>query len=167
MRIFGVAGYSGSGKTTLLVKLLPLMIARGLRVSTVKQAHEAFDIDKPGKDSYEHRAAGAGEVMVISARRWALMHEYGDAAEYTMEQLLARLAPVDLVLVEGFRGWPHPRIEVHRPALGRPLLCSDDPKVVAVACDQPLADLPVPHLDLDNAAAVADFVLDYLGVPAR
>lgn len=166
-RIFGIAGYSGSGKTTLLVKVLPLLVARGLTVSTVKQANENFDVDKPGKDSYEHRAAGAGEVMVVSARRWALMHEYRNEAEFSMEQLLARLAPVDLVLIEGFRDWPHPRIEVHRPALGRPLLCNDDPKVVAVACDVALDGLPVPRLDLNDAAAVAEFVLDQTGVAVR
>lgn len=159
MRIFGVAGFSGSGKTTLLVKVLPLLTGRGLTVSTVKQASDKFDIDRPGKDSYEHRAAGAEEVMVVSAKRWALMHEYRGQPEFTMSELLSRLSPVDLVLVEGFRDWPHPRIEVHRPALGKPLLCPDDPRVVAVASDRPLEGLAVPVLDLDDAARIADFIL--------
>ncbi len=162
--VFGIAGFSGSGKTTLLVKVLPLLTARGLKVSTVKQANDKFDVDKPGKDSYEHRAAGAGEVMVVSAKRWALMHEYRDEPEYGMAALLSRLAPVDLVLVEGFRDWPHPRIEVHRPALDRPLLCREDDRVVAVASDAALEDLPVPRLDLNDAAAVAAFILDQVGL---
>lgn len=163
-RLFGVTGYSGAGKTTLLVTLLPLLIARGLTVSTVKQANAAFDVDKPGKDSYQHRAAGAGEVMVVSTRRWALMHEYGDAPEDGMETLLSRLAPVDLVLVEGFRDWPHAKLEVHRPGLGRPLLCLTDPSIVAVASDQPLSGLAVPRFALDDAAAVTDFILNHTGL---
>lgn len=161
--VFGITGFSGSGKTTLMVKLLPLLIGRGLSVSTIKQANDQFDVDKPGKDSYEHRAAGADEVMVVSQRRWALMHECGDRPDYTMDSLLARLSPVDLVLVEGFRDWPHPRLEVHRPALGRPLLCRDDRRVVAVASDAELAGLPVPRLDLNDAEAVAAFVLGQVG----
>lgn len=162
--VFGIAGYSGSGKTTLLVKLLPLLTGRGLSVSTVKQANDKFDVDKPGKDSYEHRAAGAGEVMVVSQRRWALMHECGDGPDYTMDSLLARLSPVDLVLIEGFRDWPHPRIEIHRPALGRPLLCHDDRRVVAVASDVALAGLPVPRLDLNDADGIAAFILGKVGI---
>ncbi|CAA7623257.1 molybdopterin-guanine dinucleotide biosynthesis protein B [Magnetospirillum sp. UT-4] len=159
-RVFGLAGHSGSGKTTLMVKLLPVLSARGLRVSTIKQANAGFDIDKPGKDSYEHRAAGASEVMVASARRWALMHEYRDGeAEYGMDQLLERMAPVDLVLVEGFRRWPHRRIEVWRAAVGKPPFWPDDPLVVAVASTDPCPGLTLPRLDLDDAAAVADFIL--------
>lgn len=162
--LFGVTGYSGAGKTTLLVKVLPLLVGRGLTVSTVKQANANFDVDKPGKDSYEHRAAGAGEVMVVSTRRWALMHEYGDAPEDGMDQLLARLAPADLVLIEGFRDWPHAKLEVHRPALGKPLLCLGDPTIVAVATDTPLPGLAVPRLDLDDAATVAHFIMSHIGL---
>ncbi len=163
-RLFGVTGYSGAGKTTLLVKLLPLLLARGLTVSTVKQANAQFDVDTPGKDSYEHRAAGAGEVMVVSPRRWALMHEYRDAPEDSMEQLLGRLAPVDLVLIEGFRDWPHAKLEVHRPALGKPLLCSSDPTIVAVASDMPLAGLTIPRLALDDVAAVVHVIVTHTGL---
>lgn len=159
MRLFGLCGHSGSGKTTLIVKLLPLLGARGLRVSTIKQANAGFDADLPGKDSYRHRAAGAHEVMVASSRRWALMHDYRDEAEFTMDQLLARLSPVDLVLVEGFRQWPHPRIEVWRRAVGKPPLYPADPLVVAVASPDRPDGLDRPLLPLDDAAAVADFLL--------
>jgi molybdopterin-guanine dinucleotide biosynthesis protein B len=165
-RLFGVTGYSGAGKTTLLVSILPLLVGRGLTVSTIKQANPGFDIDVPGKDSYRHRDAGAGEVMVVSARRWALMHEYRDAPEAGMDELLSRLAPVDLVLIEGFRAWPHPKLEVHRPALGRPLLCLSDPGIVAVASDGPPASLPLPlpWFDLNDAEAVVDFILAQTGL---
>lgn len=159
MRVFGFAGHSGSGKTTLLIKLIPLLTARGLRVSTIKQANPGFDVDKPGKDSYEHRAAGADEVMVASAKRWALMHEYRDQPEFEMDELLARLSPVDLVLIEGFRRWPHPRIEVWREAVGKPPLFLDDPLVAALATTDHPAGLTVPRLDLDDVPAIADFVL--------
>lgn len=161
MKVFGITGYSGSGKTTLLVKLIPLLTERGLKVSTVKQANEKFDIDKPGKDSFEHRAAGAREVMVVSARRWALMHEYRDEPEFTMDQLLTRMTPADLLLVEGFRHWPHPRVEVHRPALGRPLMCGDDANVVAVASDAALPGLAVPVLDLADPQPIAALILSH------
>jgi molybdopterin-guanine dinucleotide biosynthesis protein B len=162
MKVFGFSGHSGSGKTTLLIKLLPLLADRGLRVSTIKQANPGFDVDKPGKDSYEHRAAGAREVMIASAKRWALMHEYGDGPEFTMEELLARMSPVDLVLIEGFRRWSHPRIEVWRAATGKEPLFRDDPLVVAVATTDHPEDLTVPRLDLDDAEAVAAFVLGHL-----
>ena len=159
MKLFGFAGHSGSGKTTLLVKLIPLLTARGLRVSTIKQANAGFDIDKPGKDSFEHRTAGAREVLVASARRWALMHEYRDQPEYDMDQLLARMEPVDLVLVEGFRRWSHPRVEVWRPELGKEPMFADDPLTVAVASTGAVPGLDRPLLPLDDAAAIADFVL--------
>lgn len=162
--LFGVTGFSGAGKTSLLVRLLPLMAARGLRVATIKQANPAFDVDKPGKDSYEHRAAGAGEVMVVSERRWALMHEYRDEPEYGMDQLLGRLSPADLVLIEGFRDWPHAKLEVHRPSLGRPLLCRDDASIVAVASDTAVEGMALPWFDLDDAAGIATFVLNHTGL---
>ena len=159
-RIFGVSGASGSGKTTLITRLVPLFQQAGLTVSTVKQAHAGFDPDQPGKDSWRHREAGAAEVMVVSARRWALMGALAPDAPPSMPAMLARLAPVDWVLIEGFREWPHPRIEVHRPALGKPPRWPDDPHVVAVASDQPLSGVPVPVLALDDAPAIARFILD-------
>jgi molybdopterin-guanine dinucleotide biosynthesis protein B len=159
MRLFGFAGHSGSGKTTLLIKLIPILAARGLRVSTIKQAHAGFDIDKPGKDSYEHRAAGAREVLVASGKRWALTHEYRDEPEFTMEQLLARMDPVDLVLVEGFRNWSHPRIEVWRPEVGKAPLFPGDPLMLAVASTGPVPGLDRPLLALDDVAGIADFML--------
>ncbi len=158
MRVIGLAGWSGSGKTTLLSRLVPELIGRGLRVSTVKHAHHAFDIDQPGKDSYVHRMAGATEVLVASAHRWALMHELRDAPEPDFETLLAKLAPVDLVLVEGFKHHPHPKIEVFRRANGKQLLAPGDPHIVAVASDGPVPETALPVLDLDDVAAVAGFI---------
>jgi molybdopterin-guanine dinucleotide biosynthesis protein B len=158
MRIFGLAGWSGSGKTTLLTKLIPELIGRGVKVSTIKHAHHEFDIDKPGKDSWLHRQAGASEVMVASARRFALMHELRDAPEPSLDELVARMAPVDLLLVEGFKAHPHPKLEVHRPSVGKPFLYPEDPHIVAIACDTALA-APLPVLDLADAAAIADFIL--------
>jgi molybdopterin-guanine dinucleotide biosynthesis protein B len=159
MRVFGLAGWSGSGKTNLVVRLLPELISRGLSVSTVKHAHHAFDVDKPGKDSWEHRAAGAREVMVSSANRWALMHEHRGAPEADLETLIAHMSPVDLLLVEGFKTHPHAKLEIHRPSLDKPLLCRDDPHIVAVASDAQIAGLDVPLLDLDDTASIADFII--------
>lgn len=164
MKLFGFAGHSGSGKTTLLIKVIPLLTARGLKVSTIKQANPGFDIDKPGKDSFEHREAGAREVLVASAKRWALMHEYRDQPEFTMEQLLERMSPVDLVLVEGFRRWSHPRIEVWRPEVVKEPLFRDDPLTLAVASTGPVPGLDRPLLPLDDVQAIADFVLAEVGL---
>ncbi len=164
MKTFGLAGWSGSGKTTLVVELLPEIISRGFRVSSMKHTHHRFDMDKPGKDSHNHRMAGATEVMVTSSTRWALMHELRDEPEPDIETLISRMSPVDLVLIEGFKSYPHPKIEVHRPSLGKPLLAMDDPTVVAVATNEPLEGLNVPVLDLDNVLSIADFVLDYVGL---
>lgn len=161
MKVFGFAGWSGAGKTTLIEQLIPRLVARGLRVSLIKHAHHAFDVDKPGKDSWRHRHAGATEVLLSSGNRWALMHELRGAPEPGLEEQLARLSPCDLVLVEGYKRAPIPKLEIHRPAVGKPLLHPDDPHVVAVATDAPLA-LPLPRLDLNDADAVAAFVLDYL-----
>jgi molybdopterin-guanine dinucleotide biosynthesis protein MobB len=166
-KIFGLAGWSGSGKTTLMRALIPALTERGLRVSTLKHAHHAFDVDQPGKDSYEHRAAGATEVLVASAERWALMHELRGASEPTTAQLIELMAPVDIVLIEGFKQEDHDKIEVHRPGLGKPLLCPDDAHIVAVASDQALDGLPVPRLDLDDVTAIADFVIEHCGLSAR
>jgi molybdopterin-guanine dinucleotide biosynthesis protein B len=164
MKIFGLAGWSGSGKTTLLAKLIPELTRRGLRVSTLKHAHHGFDVDRPGKDSYEHRAAGATEVMISSAKRFALMHELRDAPEPTVEELVAHMTPVDLLLIEGFKTHAHDKLEVHRPALGKPLLAAEDATYVAVASDVPIAGLRVPRLDLSDIAAIADFVVAHCGL---
>lgn len=159
MRIFGLAGWSGSGKTSLVVRLLPALNGRGITVSTLKHAHHSFDVDQPGKDSWEHRRAGAFEVMVSSANRWALMHEHRSAPEATLEELIRHMSPVDLVIVEGFKGHPHPKLEVHRAVIEKPMLCHDDPFIVAVASDAKITGLPVPLLDLDDTAAIADFIV--------
>jgi len=158
-RVLGITGWSGSGKTTLLTKLIPVLVSRGLRVATLKHAHHAFDVDQPGKDSYEHRQAGASEVIVSSARRWVQMHEIGDAAEATLADLLRRLSPGDLALVEGFKGEAHPKLEIFRPAVGKTPLYPQDPRILGVASDQLLPGLPVPLLALDDLAAIADFVV--------
>ncbi|HEX3995773.1 MAG TPA: molybdopterin-guanine dinucleotide biosynthesis protein B [Acetobacteraceae bacterium] len=134
MKVLGIVGWSGSGKTTLLVAVLPLLRAAGLAVSTIKHTHHAFDMDQPGKDSYRHRLAGAHEVLIASSRRWALLHEV-EGEEPTLPELLAHMAPVDLVLVEGFKSHPYPKLEVFRPALGKPSLWDREPEVVAVASD--------------------------------
>jgi len=159
MRVFGLAGWSGSGKTTLVVKLIPELRRRGISVSTVKHAHHEFDVDQPGKDSYEHRSAGASEVLVASANRFALMREHRGAPEPALEALLVRLAPVDLVLVEGFKRDRHDKLEVYRASVGKPLLAADDPHIVAVASDGTVAGLRVPLLALDDIGAIAGFVM--------
>jgi len=158
-RVLGVAGLSGSGKTTLITKLLPLLAQRGIRVATLKHAHHAFDVDQPGKDSYEHRKAGACEVIVSSARRWVQMHEVGDGVEATLPQLLRRLSPCDLVLVEGFKTERHPKMEVFRAAVGNSPLHPQDPAIVAIASDQSFPGADVPVVDINDIAAVADMVL--------
>lgn len=158
MRIIGLTGWSGSGKTTLLAKLLPVLIGRGLRVSTIKHAHHAFDVDTPGKDSWVHRQAGATEVLVASAARFALLAEHRGGAEPELPDLLARLAPVDLVVIEGFKRHPHPKIEISRSATGKPYLWPDDPTIVAVAADHPVAGCNRVVLGIDDIAAIADCV---------
>ena len=169
--VIGVTGWSGSGKTALIVRLIPELAARGFKVATVKHAHHAFDIDTPGKDSFEHRAAGAAEVVVSSAKRWAIMHEHRDEAEPALEDLLVRLSPVDIVLVEGFKNEAHTKIEVHRPATGSDLICTTNRSIVAVAADAPLAEgMPVRDitvLDLNDTAAIADFVIGHCGLASR
>ncbi len=159
MRIIGLAGWSGSGKTTLVTKVLPRMIERGLRVSTIKHAHHGFDLDQPGKDSFMHREAGATEVVISSARRFAILHELRDSPEWDLSDLLAKLAPVDLVLVEGFKRDAFPKLEIHRAANSKPLLHPDDPHIVAVAADTPLPDARVPVIDLNDIEAVVDMLL--------
>ncbi|MEX2631116.1 MAG: molybdopterin-guanine dinucleotide biosynthesis protein B [Tistlia sp.] len=164
MKVFGLAGWSGSGKTTLTVKLIPALKRRGLTVSTIKHAHHAFDVDTPGKDSYEHRRAGAEEVLVGSAQRWALMHEHRGAPEPSLAELLARLAPVDLVLVEGFKKESLPKLEIWRRSVGKPLRAPEDPQVVAVASDGPVPETDRPVLPLDDVEAIADFVVGACGL---
>jgi molybdopterin-guanine dinucleotide biosynthesis protein B len=163
VKIFGLAGWSGSGKTTLLDALIPQLVQRGVAISTIKHAHHEFDIDRPGKDSWRHRQAGASEVMVASSRRFALMHELRDAPEPSLEELIARMAAVDLLLVEGFKRDSHPKLEVHRPSVGKPFLYPDDPHIVAIASDAPLT-APLPVLPLADVAAIADFILRRLGM---
>ncbi len=161
MKVLGVAGWSGAGKTTLIVARLPRLRARGLRVSTIKHAHHGFDIDKPGKDSFRHREAGAREVLVASGRRLALLHEV-DGPEPPLAELLTHLAPVDLVLVEGFKATPGAKLEVHRPALGQPPLWPERPDILAVASDVPLPGCDRSALPLDDPDAVASWVADLL-----
>ena len=164
MRAFGLAGWSGSGKTVLMGRLLPELTGRGLKVSTVKHAHHDFDVDQPGKDSLQHRQAGATEVLVASDRRWALMHELRGAPELGLVDLVRHMSPVDLLLVEGFKRHPMPKLEIYRPSLGKAPLWPDDPSVCAIATNEPLPEdwrnrCTLPVLDLDTVAAIADFIL--------
>jgi molybdopterin-guanine dinucleotide biosynthesis adapter protein len=159
MRIIGLAGWSGSGKTTLLTRVIPRLAARGLKVSTLKHAHHDFDVDQPGKDSHSHRMAGATEVLVGSARRWALVHELRGDAEPPLAMLLRKLSPVDLVVIEGYKRESHPKLEVYRAAVGKPLLHPDDPAIVAIAADEPLPAARVPVVDLDDIERIADLLM--------
>jgi molybdopterin-guanine dinucleotide biosynthesis protein B len=158
-RILGIAGWSGSGKTTLITKLIPYLAGRGIRVATLKHAHHAFDVDTPGKDSYEHRKAGACEVIVSSARRWVQMHEVGAGLEATLAQLLRRLSPCDLVLVEGFKTEQHPKIEIFRRAVGKTPLHPEDKRIVAIASDERFPAAGIPTVDINDIAAVAELIL--------
>lgn len=165
--VMGIVGRSGSGKTTLLIKLIPELRARGLSVSTVKHTHHDFDMDHPGKDSYRHREAGACEVLLASNRRWALLHELNGAPEPDLEELLNRMGQVDVILVEGFKAHLYPKIEVHRPSLGHPLMALHDDSVLAVATDDASAikgldARQVEVLDLTRAQGIADFIVGHL-----
>jgi len=159
MRIIGLAGWSGSGKTTLLAKLIPVLNARGLKVSTIKHAHLNFDLDKPGKDSHAHREAGAKEVFISSAKRWAQMHELRGEQELRLKEIIPHMTPVDLVIVEGFKHEPHPKLEIYREAVGKPLLHPDDNRIVALASDGPVPQSRVPVLYLDDIEKIADVLL--------
>ena len=163
MKIFGFAGWSGSGKTTLIEKLIPLFVARGLKVSLIKHAHHTFDVDQPGKDSYRHRHAGCAEVLVSSSRRWALVHELRGAEEPGFAELIERLSPCDLVLVEGFKRERVPKLEVYRAVTGEPLLHTQDKDIVAIASDQQVGTA-LPQFSLDDAPAIAGFVLHHVGL---
>jgi len=156
MRVIGLAGWSGSGKTTLITKVIPVLAARGLKVATVKHAHHDFDTDQPGKDSWLHRRAGASEVAIVSARRWAIVHESGQEAEPQLMEVLDKLSPVDLVIVEGFKHHTHPKLEVYRGAIGKPLLHPEDDCIVAVATDAALPQAQVPVVMLDDIETIAN-----------
>lgn len=163
MKVFGFAGFSGSGKTTLIEQLIPRFVAQGLRIALVKHAHHTFDVDHPGKDSYRHRHAGATEVLVTSSRRWVLMHELRGEAEPSMEEVVARISPCDLLLVEGYKRASIPKLEVYREIVGEGMLHPHDPNIVAVATDRPF-DLHLPVLDLNRPDLVGDFILGHLGL---
>ncbi len=156
MKVIGLAGWSGAGKTTLLTRTIPHLLKLGVRLSVIKHAHHSFDVDVPGKDSWLHRQAGATEVLVSSASRWALMHELREAEEPRLGELLRKMSPVDLVIVEGFKGEPHCKIEVYRAANGKPLLFPHDPAIVGIAADTELeTSLPTAHLDdVETVAAM-------------
>jgi len=157
MKVIGLAGWSGAGKTTLLSRLVPHLIAKGVRVSVIKHAHHDFDIDKPGKDSWVHRQAGATEVFISSSRRWALLHELRGDPEPSLKQLLLRMTPVDYVIIEGFRAGVHPKIEVYRAGNDKPLIFPDDPYIMAVASDIEITT-SLPRVDLNDVPAVAELV---------
>lgn len=163
MRIYGVTGWKNAGKTGLMERLVAEITGRGFSVSTVKHAHHTFEVDHPGKDSHRHRIAGAREVLLASRNRVALMHELRDEDEPTLETLLARLSPVDLVLIEGYKRDVHPKVEAYRAEPGNPLIAPDDPSIRAVASDTPLT-LDRPVFDLNDTAAIADFILAEVGL---
>ena len=162
MNVVGFAGFSGTGKTTLIEAIIPLLVARGLRVSLIKHAHHSFDVDQPGKDSYRHRAAGAIQVLVASQQRWVLMHELRDEAEPSLDEHLKRIADCDVVLVEGFKRAAIAKIEVHRASAVTPLLFPGDPHIIALATDERL-DTRLPQLDINQPAEIADFIYDRSG----
>ena len=168
-RVFGFAGWSGSGKTTLIERVIPRLVARGIKVSLIKHAHHRFDVDQPGKDSYRHRRAGCGEVLITSGTRWALMHELRGAPELGLPDALARLSVCDLALVEGYKAYPLPKLEIYRAELGKPPLHPHDPHIVGIATDhghalpaESIARLPV--LPLDDPDAIATFVVAHATV---
>ena len=172
MRVIGLAGGSGSGKTTLVTRVIPVLVGRGLKVATVKHAHHEFDLDKPGKDSWLHREAGASEVAIASSRRWALIHELRDEPEPSLVEILNKLSPADLVIIEGFKYHQHPKLEVYRASVAKPLLHPEDDCIVAIATDQPMPHAPLPVLMLDDIEAIANVLqaealpVDRIGVQA-
>jgi molybdopterin-guanine dinucleotide biosynthesis adapter protein len=166
MKVFGFAGWSGSGKTTLIERLIPRFVARGVRVSLIKHAHHNFDVDQPGKDSYRHRQAGCTEVMVASGRRWVLMHELRGEPEPSLAEQMAKMAPVDLLLIEGFKWDPLPKLEIFRRENGKPPLHPDDSHIVAIATDLPFR-AALPQFNLNDHDAIAGFVLTHVGLAAE
>jgi len=167
MRIIGLAGWSGSGKTTLVTGVIPVLVKRGLKIATVKHAHHDFDIDHPGKDSWRHREAGACEVAVVSSRRWAIVHELGQESEPPLGEILGKLSPVDLVIVEGFKRYRLPKLEVYRADVGKPLLHPEDDCIVAVATDAALPQATVPVVMLADIEGIADVLLAEALPPGR
>jgi len=163
MKIFGFAGWSGSGKTTLIEQLIPRFVKRGLKVSMIKHAHHSFDVDKPGKDSYRHREAGCSEVMVVSDRRWVIMHELRGEREPSLEEQIEWISPCDLLLVEGHKYHPLPKLEVWRRENGKELLHPNDTHIVAIASDAPI-ETTLPRFDLDDHAGIEAFILSYNGL---
>jgi molybdopterin-guanine dinucleotide biosynthesis protein B len=166
MKIFGFAGWSGSGKTTLIEKLIPLFVARGLRVSLIKHAHHTFDVDQPGKDSYRHRHAGCQEVLVSSSRRWALVHELRGSPEPGFAELIERVSPCDLLLVEGFKREKVPKLEIYRASVEEALLYPQDPSIIAIASDERL-EAKLPQFDLNDTQDIAAFVLAHVGLAGK
>ena len=164
MKVYGVTGWKNAGKTTLVERLVTEISGRGLTVSTIKHAHHSADIDEPGRDSFRHREAGAREVILATPDRWALMHELRGAPEPKVEDLIARLAPVDLVIIEGFKRAPHPKIEAHREEMGHPLMANENPTIHAVASDISHIPVDVPVFDLDDIRGIADFILAETGL---
>jgi molybdopterin-guanine dinucleotide biosynthesis protein B len=163
-KIIGVAGFKNAGKTTLIEKLVTELVRRGRRISTVKHAHHSFDIDHEGRDSFRHRKAGAAEVVVVSRHRWAIIHEMRDETEPSLDEILAKIAPCDLVIVEGYKRDAHDKIEVRNIALNHPELAGEDPTVVAIAANGPVPGAPVPVFDRDNVSALADFIERRVGL---
>ena len=161
MKRFGIAGWSGSGKTTLLSRLIPELVGRHLRISTIKHSHHAFEIDQPGKDSHTHRHCGATEVLVGCPQRWALIHENRHEPEASLDDLIARMTSVDLILIEGFKALPHAKMEVHRHGADTPLLCHHNPTIVALVSDSVVADIQIPQFSLDSIKEIADFIVTY------
>jgi molybdopterin-guanine dinucleotide biosynthesis protein MobB len=164
VKIFGIVGWKNSGKTTLVARLVTELKARGYSVSTVKHAHHVFDLDQPGRDSYKHREAGAQEVLISSGKRWALMHELQNEVEYQLDDLLEKMTPVDLILIEGFKTAPHPKIECHRATTERPLICEANDTIVAVASDIGMVMGELGQLDLNDVGQIADFVVSITGL---
>ena len=163
-KVIGVAGFKNAGKTTLVEKLVSELTRRGHRISTVKHAHHSFDIDHEGRDSFRHRKAGASEVAVVSRHRWAIIHEMRDEKEPSLEEILAKLAPCDLVIVEGYKRDGHDKIEVRNLELDHPILAGDDPTVVAIAANGAVKDAPVPLFDRDDVSALASFIEKHAGL---
>jgi molybdopterin-guanine dinucleotide biosynthesis protein B len=162
MKMIGVAGFKNAGKTTLVEKLVTALTSRGYRVSTIKHAHHSFDIDHEGRDSFRHRKAGATEVAVVSAGRWAIIHELRREAEPPLADILAKLAPCDVVLIEGYKRDSHDKIEVRNLALNHPQLAGDDPTIIAIAANGTVAEAPVPVYDRDDVSALSQFIIDHL-----
>ena len=162
MKIFGFAGWSGSGKTTLIEQLIPRFVKRGLKVSLIKHAHHSFDVDHPGKDSYRHRVAGCSEVVVVSEKRWAIMHELRGEPEPSLEEQIKRVSPCDLLLVEGHKRFPLPKLEIWRKVNAKPLLYPEDRHIVAIAADAAV-ETELPRFDLNDCDSISDFILSYNG----